>query len=377
MIDLDIDHAEIERRKQLRRDLWDYKPVDHIPVVVWLNHACGRTYRELYDSLDVHFEVSVERIRRSLALLPDDYIPFARLVRGPQTVATMFGAGLSWTDDPHEAPGTDGPVIGDLEQVYSLACPTLDHGMMPEHLRRIRYHAANLPPDVYLTGVFVGGPLQTCADLVSTNAFYASFRENPAALHHLLGMVTGLQADIFRAVAEAAGGVERLTTLDFDPVWAPEKHKANLSDDISVPVGPRAFREFSVPYNNRIYAEWGSGILHVCGPQAAKAAYLEHAPKLKGLNVAYEWTKDELPALREMFAGWGMVEVNFDMVGERPEEMLAGFRHVMECLAPDVVGVPICTVDEGWTDDEITAFYWDMRKIGAEYAGNMRWADQA
>ena len=97
----------------------------------------------------------------------------------------------------------------------------------------------------------------------------------------------------------------------------------------------------------------------------------------EGLDVAYEWTKDELPALREMFAGWGMVEVNFDMVGERPEEMLAGFRHVMECLAPDVVGVPICTVDEGWTDDEITAFYWDMRKIGAEYARNMRWVDPA
>ena len=27
MISFDLDHREIERRKQLRRDLWDYRPL--------------------------------------------------------------------------------------------------------------------------------------------------------------------------------------------------------------------------------------------------------------------------------------------------------------------------------------------------------------
>ncbi len=61
------------------------------------------------------------------------------------------------------------------------------------------------------------------------------------------------------------------------------------------------------------------------------------------------------------------------MPGERSEEMLAGFRHMMECLAPDVAAVPVCTVDDGWTDDEILGLYWDMRRIAEEYAANMRW----
>jgi hypothetical protein len=376
MIALDIDHAEIERRKQLRRRLWAYQPVDHLPIVVWMNHSCGHTYRELFDDLGIHLQVTAERIRKSLALLPDDYIPFARLVRGPMTIATMFGADITWTDDPNEAPSQDRLVINDMEEVYTLRRPTLADGIAPEHLRRIRHFAAELPPDVYLTGVFAGGPLQAAGDLVATNNFYASPRENPAALHHLLQMVTEVQIELFQAVAEAAGGLDRLTTLDFDPVWAPEQHKCILSDDISVGVGPRTFREFSIPYNNQLYREWGSGMLHVCGPQVAKRVYQEHSPRLKGVNLAYEWSKDDLPALREIFAGWGMIEVNFDMVGERPEEMLTGYRHVMETLAPDVVAVPVCTVDEGWTDREITDFYWDMRRIGEEYAANMRWATE-
>ena len=34
MIQLDIDHNEIERRKQFYRDVLDYRPVDHVPVFI-------------------------------------------------------------------------------------------------------------------------------------------------------------------------------------------------------------------------------------------------------------------------------------------------------------------------------------------------------
>jgi hypothetical protein len=57
-----------------------------------------------------------------------------------------------------------------------------------------------------------------------------------------------------------------------------------------------------------------------------------------------------------------------------PEAMLASFRHTMETLAPDVIGVPICFVDDTWHDDDITALYWELRRISNEYAANMRWS---
>ena len=34
MMTLDIDHNNVKRQKQFRRQLWEYKPVDHIPVFI-------------------------------------------------------------------------------------------------------------------------------------------------------------------------------------------------------------------------------------------------------------------------------------------------------------------------------------------------------
>jgi len=378
MISLNVDHNEIEKMKQLRRDLWDYKPVDHIPVVLWLLPywqlgECGYTTVEFFEDDDVHFQANVARIQKSLKLIPDDYIPFARMVLGPMTLPTMFGADIYWSEDPNQPPDTAAPIIEDMKQVYCLKRPSMNDGIMPKLLRRLRYHAEHLPPDMYITGVNAGGPLQASASLVESNTFYLSFYDNPEALHYLLDMVTDVQLEVYRAVIDAAGGINRMTSIDWDPVWAPEKYKSHVSDDICGVISPQAFREFSMLYNNRLFQPWGSGLMHNCGPQTPKHFYLEHDPKLKGINCAYDYSRDDLAEMGELFAGWGVIEVNFDS-GETPEEMLEGFRYMMETLAPDTVGIPVCTIEESWSDDDITSFYWDMREIANEYAANMRWA---
>ena len=102
---LAIDHREVERRKQFRRDLWEYRPVDHIPVTFWPNWTFGYTPREATENGDVQLEVNVRTIERSLRVIPDDYIPWARIWCGYMTVATMFGAEVHWGDDPAQAPG--------------------------------------------------------------------------------------------------------------------------------------------------------------------------------------------------------------------------------------------------------------------------------
>jgi hypothetical protein len=137
-------------------------------------------------------------------------------------------------------------------------------------------------------------------------------------------------------------------------------------------IGPDLFEEFSIPYNDRLYKPWGSGGLHNCGSNPCKDLYLAHDPKIKYLNCSYRYSHKEFVELRDIFAGWGIVKPMFDN-GETPDEMLAGFRYMMETLAPDTLGIPICIIDDTWTDGDITDFYWGMRKIGEEYAANMKW----
>ncbi len=372
MIYFDLDHDEIEKRKQLRRDVWDYRPVDHIPVVLWLTPSCGYTLREQRESGEIQFKVNVETIRKSLALIPDDYIPFAFVTPGYMTIATLFGMEPYWSNDPDQPPGTAGCIVDDLEQVYRLSRPSMEAGLMPENARRLRYHAANLPPDVFITGIDAGGPLNTCKDLLDTNLLYTGFYDNPQAMHYLLDLVTDVQLEMYQAIIAAAGGLERMTCIDFSPTWAPEKYKSFVSDDVCATIGPSIFQEFSIPYNNRLYQPWGSGLLHNCGPNPSKHLYLAHNPPMKGLNCSFRHSHKEFAEFREIFAGWGVIEAMFDF-GEKPEEMLTGYRYMMETLAPDTIGIPVCIIDDTWSDGDITSLYWGMRKIAEEYAANMKW----
>jgi hypothetical protein len=372
MTELNIDHRRVEALKEMRRALWDYKPVDHIPAVIWPTWTFGHSLREQLEHGEVQFDVNVRTVEKSLRIIPDDYIPFARVTPGYMTLATMFGMEVHWSDDPSQPPGAKGHMIHDMEEVYRLKRPRIDAGLMPENVRRLRMHAVNLPPDVYITGIDAGGPLNTCKDLLGTELFYTAFHDHPQAFHHLLNLVTDLQLEVYQEIVRAVGGINRMTGIDFDPAWAPECYKSFVSDDVCATIGPRVFEEFSRPYNNRLFRPWGSGLLHNCGPHPCKHLYLGHEPKLKGLSLSYKYSRKEFPELRKIFAGWGIMHVLLDNE-TTPEAILAAFRDIMETLAPDVIGVPICSVDDSWRDDDVTALYWDMRKISDQYTANMRW----
>jgi hypothetical protein len=376
-IDLQIDHHEIERRKAFYRRLFDYQAVDHLPVFVWVQgpiHA-GHTIRWELESGENQLAANLGWIERSLRLLPDDYIPTVRITQGYLTVATMFGCQAHWSDDPDQPPGVLEHPIKDLRQIYALTRPGLDAGMMPENIRRMRLFARSLPPDIYLTGVDNGGPLNNLKDMLDTNLFYTAFYDDPQAVHHLLDLLTAVQLEMIQALVAAAGGdLRRFACLDFDPLWHPEKYISFSSDDVCATISPKTFREFSLPYNDRLYAPWGSGGLHNCGPHPCRAEYVRHQAPVKYLNCSHRYTHKEYPALREVFAGWGVVEPMFDS-GERTAEMLAGYREMMESLAPDTLAIPICIVDNTWTDGDVTDLYHEMRKIGEEYARAMRWAE--
>jgi hypothetical protein len=372
VVKLEIDHGKVERQKQFRRDLWDYKPVDHIPVFIWPTWTFGHTLREQLENGDLQFQDNLRTIEKCLKLVPDDYIPWARVTPGYMTIATMFGMQVFWSSDPAQPPGTDGHMIHDLKQVYGLKRPTLFDGLMPEMLHRLRRHAAELPRDVYITGIDSGGPLNSLKDLLDTNLLYTGFYDDPEAVHYLLNLATEVQLEVYHALVEAVGGIDRMTGIDFDPVWAPEKYKSFVSDDICATIGPKLFREFSIPYNNRLFAPWGSGLMHNCGPNPCMHNYLDHTPKLKGLSLSYKYSRKDFPELSKVFAGWGMMHILLDNELE-PQQMIEAFTTMMETLAPNVVGVPLCFVDDTWADEDITDLYWEMRKIANTYAASMQW----
>jgi hypothetical protein len=387
-LELAIDHEKIEAIKEQRRRLWHYRRVDHIPVDMELYpHYLSDVYtaRRRYEEFDVWFECNFEAVRKSLALVPEDYIPWAGfLSRGSVTLPTMFGAEVLWGPNPHQDPFVE-PVLTDVEQVYELSLPDPHRdGIMPENLEWTREFARRFPRDVHIAAFDFEGPMAVASMLLGAQRFYGALKGHPKEIHHLLDLVTRAIIACEEAFIEAAGGSERLTSINDHVVWQPEDCKGALSDDTCANVSPAMFEEFSIPYNNRIYARWGGGLIHNCGPNPSAHLYLHHDPPLRGYNCSYQYSKDDLDALREALGPRAQETLGYRghlqaLIGESGctgEEMVAAFRDMMEHLAPDVYAIPSCYVEPSmWSDDDITQLYWEMRKVGEEYATNVRWDD--
>jgi len=370
---IDIDHAEVERRKDTITRMWEYRRVDHVPIGVWLDDFGTFPLREQCEDGSRQFEVMVHSVNRCLRNLPDDYIPFVRVWPGYMTIATMFGMEMHWGDDPNQAPGALGYLIDDMNEVYSLQKPNARHdGLMPHNIRWLDHARRHLPADVYITGIDLGGPLNTAKDLLETNLLYTAFLDAPEAMHHLLDLVTEVQVDCNREIIRAAGGVERLTCTDFDPIWAPLPCKGFVSDDVCASFGPDIFTEFSVPYNNRLLQGFSGGRLHNCGPNPSAHLYLTHDTERFGLNCSFRYSRDDIPKLKREFSGRGIIEFNFDN-GERAEEIVRGFEEIAHGLAPDVIGMPVLFLDHTWSDDDIHGIYTDLRGISERYAREIKW----
>ena len=368
----DIRHGEIERRKERVRRAWRYQRVDHVPLNFFLDDFSTYSLKEQCLSGEAQYRVNVRSIDRLLRLLPDDYIPAARVWPGYITIATMFGLHAHWSDDPNQAPGVAEHPIRDMAQVYDLEMPHRQSGLMPFNLRWLRYFAEYLPTDVSLTGIDLGGPINTAKDLLDTNLLYTAFYDSPEAYHHFLALAAEVQIRCYQDIVAAVGDINRLTCIDFAPSWAPEGRKGFVSDDVCASYSPEIFETFSRPYNNRILQRWPGGRIHNCGPHPSIELYLDHEPPLTGLNCSFRYTRSELPRIRRAFEGRGIVELMFDN-GESPDEITRGYEEIADGLAPGVIGIPIVWLTDGWSDQEIRELYHRLLDTAERYAREIRW----
>jgi len=368
--DFDFDADEIERRKQLIRDLWAGRPVDHVPVLLNVTSPASRyTTRQQFQDGDRQLEVALAAAGLAWREVPGgDTIPAMRPDVGCSCLATAFGAELYWGDDPNQTCGVKEPLLGDVEAAHDLAVPDPEAGQLAEGTERVRRFAEAGEGLVSVSLLDMAGGLNVASDLLGAEAMYMAMYGNPEALLCLLGKIQQLfLATIERQIA-AAGGEERITTTDFPDYWYPEGRKGHVSDDISAAISPELYRRFSLPFHDRVFARYGGGGLHNCGPNPCLAQYLEHDPAPRAIDLAFGYSETDLPAIKETCRGRALI-----YMGEwpsQPTEAVATFRRVMELMAPDVVVIPVLSVPP---EDGPADLYRAMREVADEYARRMNW----
>jgi len=374
--DIGLDRDEIERRKQLTRDLWSGRPLDHIPVYITVENPDPKyTIREQFQDADKQWEEALAILDLTWKLVPEaDMVPAVRPDVGCSPLATAFGAELYWGDDANQTCGVKNPPLASVEQAYEMEVPPPDAGQLAEGTQRVGRFAEAGGGLVSVSLLDMAGGLNVAADLLGGDKLYLAMYEQPEALECLLDKIQQLFLATIAAQIEAAGGEDFITTTDFPDYWFPEGRKGHVSDDISANISPAMYERFSHPFHNMVFQRYGGGGLHNCGPNPCLAGYLGHRPAPRAIDLNYDYSKNDLPAIKETCRRRAFIYLGG--LPPRPEEAIRTFHDIMELMTPDVIVVPHVIVPPESNPGEL---YRRMREIAVEYAKRMDfgWDDEA
>jgi len=235
------------------------------------------------DASDIQREMIWQlRDMADFACVDSEYYPGFSSGLEQVTVPSMFGCVKECVDGSDHVK----PVIRTPSDVYSLPPPEVREGMVcHDFLGRMAYkhrRAGGRIP-VYMTDI--QGPFSCAAQMWGIQDFLADLDEHPAEAHHLLGLCTDAIIAYFRDMYEVTGGT--MIPIHCHPViWVPEDCGVAVSDDFFAVVGARTAEEFSVPYLERIGAEFGGVTTHTCGNMNHLAGVMNGMRHLKALNFS-------------------------------------------------------------------------------------------
>jgi hypothetical protein len=367
---LGLDAGVIESRKQLVRDLWSGRALDHVPVYMTVENPRPRySLREQLLDADKQWEDAFAVLSLTWKLVPEnDLVPAVRPDVGCSCLATAFGAELFWGDDQNQSCGVRKPVLERIEEAYDVEVPPPDAGQLAEGIRRVGRFAEAGEGLISVSLLDMAGGLNVAADLLGVGTMYASMYEAPEALECLLGKIQRLLLATVDLQIRAAGGQERITTTDFPEYWFPEGRKGHVSDDISANISQAFYERFSRPFHDLIFRRYGGGGLHNCGPSPCLEGYLSHNPPLRAIDLSYQYSKVDLPRMKKVLKKRAFVYLG-DFPKD-PEAAIEAYREIMELMAPDVIVVPHVSLPPECQPGEV---YRRMRVIATEYARRMDW----
>ncbi len=363
-LNIDWDMSVIEKRKQAVRDVWDYRAVDHIPIMLSVSdNPWGYSVKDQLFDVEKQLAVALRSIELSLARVPDDYIPTAFINVGCNAIPSAFGCELDYGEHPDQTPAVKAPIVHSVDEVYALRKPDpLSEGLLPEFLRRVSRFMEATEARIAVSCLDMNGPTGIASDLLGSTLYFSMMYDAPEALEHLLGFLADVIIDVTDAVIRTAGGIERLASTDFFSEWCPEGKKGHVSDDLCACVSPAFFRRFSIPANSKIFRKYGPGLLHNCGPNPCVNEYLECDPRISGVDLSYDYSRRDLASFRGPFSRRGVVYLP---LAGTPIEAAQRYRGCMDSLAPDVIVIPQLVIGAA---DDARAYHRAVLEVAKEYA---------
>ncbi|MDW7657152.1 MAG: uroporphyrinogen decarboxylase family protein [Bacillota bacterium] len=154
----------------------------------------------------------------------------------------------------------------------------------------------------------IQGPLNTAAMLWKQDEFMMAMIYEPVTVHMLLEQVTEQLIRIIKAMIAEIG----LMSGPLWPyIWLPTDIGVGIIEDYMPLISPKLYREFSIPYVQRISEAFGGVFIHCCGTYEHQLDNLAHSQiNILGMEFHYPYVKPET-----IFQAFGSSTVIVPMLG--------------------------------------------------------------
>jgi len=383
-----ISGSEIEKRRQLIRDTMDYKLDNHGHIPILITHfpnSKGYTLTDVYKHKEIQLEYELEKIKSSLTKVPEgDYIPSIKSDLGFIVIQSIFGMKPIYSSDgkpakyPDQAPYVDPftKPINSINDMYKFKRPEdiFSRGLVPEGLERIRHITKETNYEIPTSNLDCGNGLLMAYEITETKLFFTAMKDDPKAVHHIIDILTDIIIDIESEVINVAGGIDNITSTEWDEKWFPEGKKCYISTDLQSLYSPDDYLFFDLPYCNRQFRKFGPGFIHNCGPQTALEFFWKHDPKPYGITCEYYSCLNDYKRIREVFSQGhkAVLLVEFTNMKDS-DEMVKAFKNLMDILAPKVIAIPWMWVGPVHICQESPEkIYNKLLKVSKEYMRRMK-----
>jgi MtaA/CmuA family methyltransferase len=224
------------------------KPIDHLPLMPITMMFAGDTAGIPYGDYARDHRKMVEAQLRTAEKYNLDYVS---TISDPAREASDLGAAVEWFDDQPPAINESRALLADTAALAGLKAPDPAAGpRMSDRVAGIALLRQRAGSDKLVEG-WVEGPCAEAADLRGINSLMTDFMDDPAFVRDLFEFVVDLALNFARAQAQAGADL------------------IGVGDAAASLVGPRIYREFVLPYEQKLVAglhQLGVKVrLHICG----------------------------------------------------------------------------------------------------------------
>jgi len=208
----------------------------------------------------------------------DDFVPTVGTNAGTCAMATAFGAqearrgGIHWVE----------PLIEDPSGIDRLKKPQLGDGLLGGVLKKTQLLRDIADPRVGIRLMDLQNPFTVASQLLGSERFFTMPYDAPQKFHLLMELVTDFFIEFVSEQIRLAGPA--CVPGVWPPVWFPSGMGVQISDDNLHNVSAETYREFCLPYNNRISEAFGGLFLHSCTIPESHLDVLAEHQNLRGLN---------------------------------------------------------------------------------------------